>query len=210
MGIKFDWDQSRRQGIVSGDCFEEIREHFSVKNDAAKFARMRGRYIPSRKYVITPGGRCDVGLFDEINKFLLDRQLQPEVHITKPFSDNASPKLENIPIPELNLQLRDYQQSIVSECINKGRGVVVLATAGGKTLTIATLLESYYKSIDKTFTCELIVPDRGLVEQTVNDFQQYGTSFRVSKWTGDDDLDLSANVIVCNLGILQSSKSNTE
>lgn len=210
MGIKFDWDRARRQGIVSGECFDEIREHFSVKNEAAKFARMRGRYIPARKYVITPGGRFDAGLFEEINKFLLDRQLQPELHTTKPFLDNALPKYTGVDIPELNLKLRDYQESIVSNCFNKGRGVVVLATAGGKTLAIATLLEAYYQSIDKSFTCALIVPDRGLVEQTVGDFQQYGTSFRVSKWTGDHDLDLSANVVVCNLGILQSNKSNTD
>ena len=61
MPILFDWDVSRRQGKVSGEYFDEIREHFSVKNDAAKFARLGGRYMPSRKYIITPAGRFDPG-----------------------------------------------------------------------------------------------------------------------------------------------------
>jgi superfamily II DNA or RNA helicase len=34
--------------------------------------------------------------------------------------------------------------------------------------------------------------------------------FSVSKWTGDDDLDLNSNVIVSNLGILQSKNSNLD
>ena len=39
--------------------------------------------------------------------------------------------------------------------------------------------------------------------------KEYGVNFSISKWTGDDDLDLSTSVIICNLGILQSSKSDT-
>lgn len=212
MKIKFDWDGSRRQGIVSGDIFEEIREHFSVKNEAAKFARFRGRYMPARKYIITPAGRFDPGLTSEILKFVNERS---NVHVdtifTEDFSNNVfSPysDKQDVVIPELSLPLRDYQKEIVLKCIGMGRGVVVLATAGGKTLTIATLLEYIYGT-DKKFKCALIVPDRGLVEQTCSDFADYGTSFKVSRWTGDDSLDLSANVIVCNLGILQSSKSDT-
>ena len=46
MSIKIDWDNGRRQGMLSGDHFDEIREHFSVANKAAKFARWRGRFMP--------------------------------------------------------------------------------------------------------------------------------------------------------------------
>jgi superfamily II DNA or RNA helicase len=209
MPIVFDWDASRRQGKLSGEYFDEIREHFSVKNDAAKFARFRGRYMPSRSYVITPAGRFDIGLFNEINNFIIERQYNTEMVITPEFSKKAKPLFTESDVPQLKLALRQYQTDIVNSCTKNGRGVVVLATAGGKTLTIATLLESYYKNICKDFRCVLIVPDRGLVEQTINDFIDYEVSFSASKWTGDDNLDLSCNVIICNMGILQSSKSDT-
>lgn len=213
MKLKFDWDKSRRQGIISGDKFDEIREHFSVANPAAKFARYRGRYIPSRKYVITPGGRFDPGLTNEIISYAngstttkVETLFSPEFakNVFLPYGDG-----NDIKLPQLELDLREYQKEIVLNCINLGRGVVVLATAGGKTLTIATLLQYIYEQ-NSDFKCALIVPDRGLVEQTVSDFKEYGVTFQTSKWTGDDELNLAANVIVCNLGILQSSKSNID
>jgi len=209
MKVKLDYDNSRRQGIIAGDCFQDVRERFSAKNKGAQFARMRGRYIPSRTYVITPGGRFDVGLGGEIYKYIQESYVDSEINVSKRFITELNPTYDDASIPKLKLKLRKYQKEVVKECTSSGRGVVVLATAGGKTLTIATLLEMMYKR-DKDFKCALIVPDLGLVEQTVNDFYEYGCSFTVSKWTGKVDLDLSANVIVCNLGILQSKNSDTE
>jgi len=90
-----------------------------------------------------------------------------------------------------------------------------LATAGGKTLTSASLISKihqlYMSQYNKqSFKCLFIVPDRGLASQTYQDFVDYGVPFSVSKWTGDDDLDLSTNVIISNLGILQSKNSNLD
>ena len=73
---------------------------------------------------------------------------------------------------------------------------------------MASLLEFYYTNYSKNFRCLIIVPDLGLANQTKNDFKDYNTSFTTSKWTGKDKLDLSTNVIVANLGILQSSKQD--
>tara|TARA_R110002020_G_scaffold262737_2_gene477173 strand:+ start:3129 stop:4592 length:1464 start_codon:yes stop_codon:yes gene_type:complete len=209
MTVKFDWDKGRRQGIVSGDMFNEIREHFSVVNDAAKFARFRGGWASARKYAITPAGRFSVGLYDEIQKFITETQSDVSVVCTETFTEMIRPHINISDISDLNLQLRKYQRDIVKRCINNGRGTVVLATAGGKTLTIATLLQSMFDS-NKNFKCALIVPDLGLVNQTYGDFDEYGVTFNFSKWTGKNEIDLSANVIICNLGILQSSKSNIE
>lgn len=209
MPIKFDWDKSKRQGILSGDHFDDIREYFSVKNAAAKFARFRGRYMPARQYAITPTGRFDVGLYNEISNYILECQYDTECVQTEEFCHYAKPLYSKSDIPQLNLSLRDYQVDIVNQCMSNGRGVVVLATAGGKTLTIATLLQLTYNT-NKDFRCALIVPDIGLVTQTCEDFKSYGVSFSFSKWTGSNELDLSTNVVVCNMGILQSRKSNTD
>jgi len=212
MTIKFEYDPRRRQGIVSGDRFDELREAFSVHNDAARFARYGGsRYIPTTKYVITPAGRFQPGLFFEIKKYILS-------NIGKDTNIFVSDELKKIIYPgynitkmkqHLSLSLRDYQNDIVRACLSIGRGVCVLATAGGKTVTMASLIEHVYRK-NKQFKCVVLVPDRGLVNQTFGDFTEYKCSFSYSKWTGDDNLNISTNIIIANMGILQSSKSDLD
>ena len=212
MTIKFNYDPGRRQGIVSGDRFDELREAFSVHNDSAKFARYGGaRYIPTRKYVITPAGRFETGLFFEIKKYILS-------NIGKDTNIYISDELKKIIYPgfnitkiqqHLSLTLRDYQNDIVRAGLSVGRGVCVLATAGGKTLTIASLIEHVYRK-NNQFKCVVLVPDRGLVNQTFGDFGEYKCTFSYSKWTGDNKLDISTNIVIANIGILQSSKSNLD
>jgi len=221
--IKFDYDEKKKLGIVSGDMFDEIREHFSVKNEAAHFMRRRGRFMPSRTYAITPTGRFEPCLFVEIKKFLTSQQYVGEIEYSKSIFEQVVPArhgwhqqldFKNEIYP-LKLNLRDYQEEIVKQCLFNGRGTIILATAGGKTLTSASLISKihqlYMSSYNKqSFKCLFIVPDRGLASQTYQDFTDYGVPFSVSKWTGDDDLNLSTNVIVSNLGILQSKNSNLD
>ena len=221
--IKFDYDEKKRLGILSGDMFDEIREHFSVKNEAAHFMRMRGRFMPARTYAITPTGRFEPCLFNEIKKFITSRQYVGEIGFCKGIFDQIVPArhgwhqqldFKNEIFP-LKLPLRDYQEEIVKKCLFNGRGTVILATAGGKTLTSASLVSKVYSLYmsaynKQSFKCLFIVPDRGLASQTHQDFIDYGVPFKVSKWTGDDDLDLSSDVIVSNLGILQSKNSNLD
>ena len=210
MNLKFDWDKRKGQGIVSGDLFEQIREYFSVHNDAARFARMRGRFCPSRTYVITPAGRFDIGLYYEIRKYITENQLNPKLEHTDEFLDillNSRLVDNDVKVKPLKYELRDYQHQTVTKCLCNGCGVVTLATGGGKTLIMASVLENI---INPNFKCILIVPDLGLVEQTYKSFEEYGVTFTFSKWTGSDELNLGTNVVITNLGILQSSNSDTE
>lgn len=215
--IALDFDHKKKRGIYSGEYFDEVKEFFSVKNEVAKFSR--NRFMPSRKYVITSTGRFDPCLLSEILKFL-DKNTEyssDKIKISADLLKENNPShydwqkdsafsLEEYP---LHLPLRDYQKEIVDKCLNHGRGTVVLATAGGKTLVMASLLSKVY-SLNKEFKACLIVPNRGLVEQTYNDFSEYSVPFTASKWTGDDALNISTNVIVCNTSILQSKNSNLE
>ena len=205
--LKFDIDKKPNKGIISGDEFNLIRERFSVENPAAKFSRY-SRRMPFRKYVITPAGRFDIGLYYDFAKYIKTTMTGVKVEKTEAFINRVKPVKKAKPTP-LKLNLRDYQESIVNTCITLGRGVVVLATAGGKTLTMASLIQAYYNMSNKQqFTCLVIVPDIGLVNQTNSDFQEYGVSFSHCKWSGNNQLNLQCNVIVCNMGILQSKKSD--
>ena len=199
---------STSHAVIDGPEINIIREHFSVKNEAVHFQRRFGRFVPPRTYVINNQGKVEIGLLEEVVKFCKSKDIV--ITLESKIKDILYPSLTKTHTVsyDLNLKLREYQQDIVNACISNGRGTVILATAGGKTLTMASLLEFYYNNYSKNFRCLIIVPDLGLVNQTQSDFKEYGTSFTTSKWTGKDKLDLSTNVIVSNLGILQSSKQD--
>jgi superfamily II DNA or RNA helicase len=207
--VIFDYDPGRRQALVQGSHFDEIRERFSVVNDAAKYARFKNRFSPSRKYIITPQGRFDPGMYYEISRYIKENSPDTKIHVRDALREVIYPGYKGIKSDSntLSLDLRDYQEEIVNVSLKMGRGVTVLATAGGKTLTIANLIQSIYNS-NKTLKCLIIVPDLGLVNQTYADFKDYNTTFIHSKWTGNDKLNHGSNVIIANMGILQSSKSD--
>jgi len=205
--LTFSLDKKKLHGIIKGAFFDEIREHFSVSNDAAKFSRYKNRFAPSRKYVITPTGKFDLGLYFEIKNYIYKNQLPARVTMSDEFKSMLYPSIRVSKRQDLNLKLRDYQTEIVTMCLKIGRGVTVLATAGGKTLTMASLLQNIW-STNNTFKCLLIVPNISLVTQTYNDFREYGVSFLHSKWSGDNKINMSSNVIIANTSILQSSKSD--
>jgi superfamily II DNA or RNA helicase len=199
---------SNSQAVLEGPELDIIREHFSVKNEAAHFQRRFGRFVPQRTYVITQQGKTDIGLLIEITKFCKTKDIK--IDFSKEIKNALIPTLrkDNIIDYNLSLEYRQYQQDIINKCIDRGRGTVVLATAGGKTLTMAGLLEFYYKNYSKNFKGLVIVPDLGLVNQTMSDFKQYNVSFSTTIYTGKNKLNLSNNVIIANLGILQSSKQD--
>lgn len=207
--INIDVDNRRNTAALSGD-FKATREHFSVKNKAAVFARKRGFFAPERTYVITPTGRIEPHFHTVLQKYAQNCDEQINVVLTESFKKLFSPKLKlDYLDKKLRLELRDYQTDVVQTALKSGFGIIELATAGGKTLIMSSILENIYHQ-NPNFKCLLIVPDLGLVSQSYNDFKDYGVSYTYSTWTGNSELDLSTNVIIANMGILQSELSDTE
>jgi len=212
--IQLTWDNAKNVAILKcdPDIFGHIREQFSIPNKQYQFQRRFSRYVPKRLYAITPTGRFLPGIFYEIKRFVDDTYKNVAFGYSNVFLNNVKPRYFIEDLASLKLDLRDYQQNIVKQCLKVGRGVVVLATAGGKTLTTACLIESIYKKCEtpEKFRCLTIVPTLNLVHQTSKDFEDYNVSFTTCKWTGDEPLDSTSNVVVANVGILQSSKTDTE
>lgn len=209
MQILFDYNSSTCKLLLSSDCgdtFNRIREHFSVENANAKFAGRFKRFLPSRKYIITPLGACELGVYWLIRKYLIDTQIICDIQISEKLKSVLNIGKEVLPSINLKYELRDYQTDVLERAIKAGRGTCVLGTGAGKTLITAALIESFYQLQNKKelFKCIIIVPDLGLVEQTYNEFLASGITFKVTKWTGSNKLDLTANTIICNSGILQS------
>jgi len=202
--IKIDYDAKRNKGIISGDHFSEIREYFSVENPAAKFNR--SFFVQKRIYCIAPNGTFDIGLIGEIQSFLKQKGYKTQFDFTTEALKQINPKLDKPIIKRLTLNLRDYQEDAVNKCMAIGRGVAVLGTGAGKTLTMATIADNFYlysKDL-KAFKCLIIVPDLGLVNQTYKEFLEYNVSFTVTRWTGSIKPDFDANIIIANIDIVRN------
>lgn len=207
--LEFDYRRPTNRLVLKTDdsnLFDQIREHFSVENDGARFARRYNRFAPTRKYVITGTGTCELGLYWEIRKFLIKEQINTDITISDNLQKALKVGLDVELCDHFNFKLRDYQEDVVGKALRLGRGTCVLGTGAGKTFITAALIENYFiNSVDKdTFKCLMLVPDLGLVAQTYDEFVECGSTFKVTKWTGKHKPDLTANVIIANIGIIQS------
>ena len=212
--IEFKVDKGKIKLITS--YLSEIREYFSVKDETARF-RFRGRarfVVNPRIYCITPTGLFEIGMFFDILSYVKLQYPDEEVFFDNNILSIVKPTLKGTRLyNNLKYELRDYQEEACNKAISFGRGILKMGTGAGKTLTICSLLMSLYldkKEKNKPFKCLLIVPDLGLVSQTYNDFIEYNALFKFTKWTGKNNPDLTANVIIANLGILQSRFSEND
>lgn len=215
MHVKFDYNTNTSKLLVQvedKDIFNKLRDYFSVENTGARFARRYNRFIPQRKYIITPLGACDLGLYWLIRKFFIDQQITCDINITEKLKAALDIGLLHSVYKSFKFELRDYQINVLEKALKVGRGTCVLGTGAGKTFTTAALIENYFlnQKNKKLFKCLVIVPDLGLVEQTYDEFINCGTTFKVTKWTGSHTPDPLANVIICNMGILQSQFDKNE
>jgi superfamily II DNA or RNA helicase len=198
---------NNRQGEIITDVntLNLIRNKFSIANPAHGRGN-RNRFTPARLYSITPSGRFDVGLLDNIKAYLDSEQLFYNIDNTLEKIVNVG--FENPTIKQYSLIYRDHQDSSIKAALKKGRGVVVIPTAGGKTLIMSGIIESIRLSIDKPNAKALvIVPSLQLVTQTAKDFEQYGMN-SVTKWSGNNVPDPDATTIVAGTQILLSDKTD--
>lgn len=186
------------------DVLNRIRCHFSVANPAF---RRNNRFSQPRIYIITSSGKFDVGLLDNILSFLHSNQIK--VHV----DDEIINTYQNIGfddpyIHEFLLKYRDHQEISIKKALKKGNGIVIIPTAGGKTLIMAGLLESIRCNLNKSDAITLVlVPTIQLVEQTYSDFVSYGIK-NITKWSGKNKPDLSASTIIAGTQILMSDNTD--
>lgn len=190
-------------GLLEGDieCISLIREHFSEPNPAYK----RAPFASQRLYCITPQGKFEIGLTAEINNFCSKNNIifeNSDIINSKFFIGLNEPEVCN-----LNKTYRDYQEKSIFNAIKYGRGVIVIPTAGGKTLIMAGLIKSLMSSNLQIKRVLIIVPSIQLVEQTADDFISYGLE-NVSKWSGSNPYNSSASITVAGSSILLSKKTD--
>jgi len=188
---------------VHDEHFSLIREHFSYDDPAARFANRDG--IPRRKYSITKVGYMDIGLLWDVIKVSKENKWDIKFKVS-PLVKSRMMNTLNIPIlnvPNEQMKHRYYQKDSIISGFKVGNGIIVVGTGGGKSLILASMMESIH-SIDPNCKMMLVVPDVGLVNQMYADFEEYECSFTYSKWMGGCDLDDSSNLVIVHTKYLQT------
>ena len=111
----------------------------------------------------------EINIHDERQKHDLDLTAIDDTYL----SDQMWPKghrAEGQPIV-----LRDYQVQLVNECLANPQGLIIAPTSSGKTIVTATLSRRV-EHIGRTI---VIVPNKNLVEQTLEDYQNVGLNVGV-------------------------------
>ena len=198
--IKLHYDSKTNKGQIICDqaVFYCIKTKFSVKNDAAKFAKKYGRRVPDRKYAIDKSGKFDFGLYKEIINVLIEDQYT-DIEYTEEFKRflNCGIKTESI-FDGFSFPHRDFQMEIVKLCLKYGRGTIKSATGSGKSFCIASLIENFWINRTKqSYKVVVVVPGISLVSQLQKDFESYKVNFTYSGWTGTNKLE-DTDVIIVN------------
>ncbi len=145
-------------------------------------------------------------MYWEVRQYLIKNQINEEIVLTDKLSKAIKVGIDANLFDKFKFTLREYQEEVIRKAMRIGTGTCVLGTGAGKTFTTAALIENFFRvAKDKdTFKCLMLVPDLGLVTQTYEEFLNCGTTYKLTKWTGKNKPDLTANVIIANIGIIQS------
>lgn len=211
--IKIDF-KTKNRDTVNIECdnntvYENIRNSYRVPNVQKKIMERRNpkaaRYIPDFNFAITPGGRFDIGMIGHILATI--QQVAPveypKVIISNEVLAHYRPKMPdfNIVTEFGDYVLRDYQIASIEAAKKKGRGIFLLGTGAGKSLIIAAFIQSML-NCGKFKKILLTVPNLGLKNQMASDFEEYGVQFTHTKWSGEDEPDFNASVIIATDDIL--------
>jgi superfamily II DNA or RNA helicase len=199
--ITLDFENRSGKGRLIGltNDLEPILNNFSVRIPNIDFIRKKTNnpYIPDTAYAIGKNGLFNFGLYSDIIQFMDNAGI--EYTTSDSFNNRCDCKIhvEDF-FDDLKLKHRDYGVVAVSNALENGCGVILSATGSGKSFLTASLLENIKReNIFIPFKCLILVPGVSLVNQLVNDFDQYGVSYTYSGWTGKIDLQ-DTEIVICN------------
>lgn len=208
--VILDFDTVKRKPRIVSESFSVIREIFSVEDKALQFMRRRtGRHnMPVRKYAIGASGHFDMPFFKTLIKTIYFHLPNTQFELTDKFKEMCVVDSISQELVKLKYEPRDYQQESATLALKEGMGIIVLPTSAGKTLTIGLIAATFITS-KPCYNILILVPNIQLVEQTYNDFIEYGIEEKlISRWTGNYDYQ-DTQIVIANNQILLSKKQDT-
>jgi len=194
-------DYKNKGGILqcSPHILKLIREHFSVKNPVY----MQQRFA-ARKYVITPSGAFQTGLWFDISNYISSLTIPVKLTLTPEFQKHIKPSLNISKIENIDgFEYYDYQRKTIEEFIKNGRGIGLLATAAGKSLIFAGFCKTLIAN-NPDIKIVMIVPNVGLLNQLYKSFITEYNVPQITRWGDGYVPDITKNIIIANSQILLS------
>jgi hypothetical protein len=139
------------QIICDSKELDLIRHHFSCPNPAAI---SRNKFIPKRLYAITPAGKFESGLLEEIKKYLISENLKFEISENIKKSKIVFNPSEIVP---MHIPYREYQENAIATAIKANNGVIVVGTGGGKTLLTAGLIKNFLNELSSVSPARIYI-----------------------------------------------------
>lgn len=199
-------DMKNKSGVISCSphILRLIREKFSVPNPSYKMKR----FVP-RRYIVTPSGAFEVGLWGEIENFIGSLNIPIKLNISDEFKRTFSPSFADYEIQNIDgFTYYDHQSNTIKEFLANGRGNGILATSSGKSVLIAGLIKTI-RHYNPLFRFLIIVPNTGLVNQLYYSFLQEFNLPIISRWGDGNIPDWDSPVIIANSQILISDINDT-
>ena len=137
-------------------------------------------YISFFRYSKFPSGLTQMVL-DELDK----QKIEWDLNVQIPFFDTRPLQTEFGPF-----KMRDYQEAAASVALKEQRGIIKVATAGGKTLIITGIVNS----VD---TAVIVVPTRALLMQTYLKLQEVMHDRIIGRY-GDNFKDVQ-EITICTM-----------
>lgn len=196
------------QLICDSEVLQMVRFAFSAPNEAKKYARPdKRKFIPDRNYWVSIDGKFAIGLLNGVLKVLKDNNETYEFDQSLSFVKSLRKEVNNIgELITPTHSLRDYQRITIERCLKFGYGLLELATGAGKTYVMANLIYNLFDlNWNNTKKVLVIVPTKGLLTQTYDEFISFGIPKGIICRYGDGyDVDLNCNVIISTSKILLS------
>jgi len=217
--VILDWDTKYKKAILVSDFLENIRAEISIPNEKKELMKRKGASWNNPDFFspITNTGRFSIGMYFEIKKILESNKIiDYEVITTEPLIQQLVQTYSwsyDYELVDLSLPLRPYQESAVKRCIHMGYGICIVGTAGGKTLLMASLIETV-RNNEMAFTTLVILP-ASLLTQTYKEYAEYGLK-GLSMWGGKNEFEKTPIMLAgvetlrANIAVFSELKPKTQ
>jgi superfamily II DNA or RNA helicase len=162
-------------------------------------------------------GSIPIGLWNELRQFGIECEIEIEVEGLEELFDDISPDyvksfIEENVTSRLGYELREYQYIGVHRLLRYKRGLLEIATSGGKTF----MLYCFWLYLKKHNLCNkllIVVPSTSLVNQMYGDFSEYHnhkeSELKMARWySGMDTYKSDSDILVTTYQTLVNKSEN--
>jgi len=155
---------------------KRMKEEFSIHVPNYFFmGKYKSGMWDGKIHFITEAGMLPYGLLFDFIK--AHKKLFPEIKLEADKGVKELFKNKNLKINyNLSWYPRPYQKEAIEICLKYNKGIIVSATASGKSLVISYIIKTLLNNRSKTKVskCLIIVPSKALVNQFKSDMIEYG------------------------------------